>query len=136
MVDLAQRYRISLQSALWRYVATNEDLALAVVLDASPLSRSPILFKRHEVVPSQTYVARFGHPRWPSRLGIERYPFLAEAAATCAGRTVVSGQWVREDLAGEPTILRTECLATPYRVLVLIWLPRRKSLRRRVKLVA
>jgi hypothetical protein len=136
VVDLHQRYGVSLESGLWRYVAKNAEPMLAVVLDASPLSRTPVLFKRHQIVPSQTFVERFGYQHWPSKLAIDQFPFLAEAAAACAGGTAMAGEWVHGDLAGQAVKLRTECLATPYRVLILIWVPSRKPLRRRVKLVA
>lgn len=137
VVSAAQRYRVSIESGLWRYVETNAQPLLAVVLDPSPISQEPLRYKRRQLVRSMSFGERFGKGIWPGQLAISQYSFLAEASAATLSRVVVPGEWVRSDLAGKSVMLRTECFATGYAILVLIWVPEKVGwLRRKAKLVA
>lgn len=136
VVASAQRYHVSIESALWRYVETNRDAVLGVVLDPSPISREPLRYKRRKVTRSLSFGDRFGRQVWPSQLEATHFGFLNEAAGSSAGGCIVSGAWRRRDLAGQEVNLRTECLATGYAILVLIWVPKKHALRRKVVLVA
>ncbi len=135
VVEGSRRYQVSLESALWRYAESNRGPVLAVVLDPSPISRDPLRYKRRQLVQSQAFAKRFGSSIWPARLDVGRYSFLNEAAATSAAGVVVCGDWICKDPDGKDVKLRTECLATPHAILVLIWIPRKSIFRRKVKLV-
>lgn len=136
VVASAQRYHVSIESALWRYVETNRDAMLGVVLDPSPVAHDPLRYKRRKLTRSSAFGDRFGRQVWPSQLEVTHFGFLNEASGASAGGCVVSGEWRHRDLVGEEVNLRTECLATGYTILVLMWVPKRRAFRRKVALVA
>lgn len=135
VIEMAQRYQVSIESALWRYAETNRDAVLGVVLDPSPTSREPLRYKRRKVTGSPAFGDHFGRQVWPSQLEVTHFGFLNEASGASAGGCVVTGDWRHRDLAGNEISLRTECLATGYAILVLIWVPKKRDLRRKVTLV-
>lgn len=136
VVAASQRYHTSIESALWRYVECNREPMLAVVLDPSPISRDPLRFKRRQLVRSVAFRDRCGDGVWPGTLDATSFRFLHEAVAASATRVAVPGEWTLHDRDGDAMKLRTECLATGYAVLVLMWVPKRSLLKRKARLVA
>jgi hypothetical protein len=130
------RYGSSLRAALWRYPRAHRAAVMSVVLDVSPLTQSPLRYRRHELNMSPAFARRFGGSIWPGTLSMERYPFVAVAAAAAASGIVVSEECTLVDDAGEVATLRVDALHTGYDLLVLAWIPIKERTRRRVRLVA
>jgi hypothetical protein len=85
---------------------------MSVVLDLSPLTLTPLRYRRHELNMSPKFARRFGSTIWPGTLSIERYPFVAVAAAAAASDVVVSEECVLMDDAGESVSVRVDALHT------------------------
>ncbi|MEA2677348.1 MAG: hypothetical protein QOJ81_1489 [Chloroflexota bacterium] len=131
-----ERYGSSVRAALWRFPQAHRAAVMSVVLDRSPLTINPLRYKRHELNMSPSFARRFGASRWAGSLWVERYPFLAAAAATVSASTVVSDECTFVDDAGEVATLRVDALDTGYNILVLVWVPIHELTRKRVRLVA
>jgi hypothetical protein len=133
----AQRYGASIRASLRRYVETHRAGVASVVLEPSPELGEPLRYRRHEFTSSRRYQASFGAEIWPSRLRLDRYPFIAEAAAAfSAPHQIVCGEWRRTDLSGANVSLRVETLWTGYDLLVLLWVPVAERTKRRVRLTS
>jgi hypothetical protein len=129
-------YGSSLRAALRRYPQAHRAAVMSVVLDISPMTLTPLRYRRHELTMSSSFARRFGSKIWPGTLSIERYPFVTVAAAAAASRIMVSEEcWLTDD-AGEAVTLRVDALHTGYDLLVLAWVPIKELTRRHVRLVA
>lgn len=132
----AQRYGSSIRAGLRRYTETHRAEMVSVVLDVSAESLEPLTFRRHELSRSRAYAERFGDGYWPGRLTVDRFAFLAVAAAAAATpKTVAAGEWSFVDLSGRPVVFRVDALSTGYDLLVLAWVPIAERTRRRVQLI-
>jgi hypothetical protein len=132
---LAGNYGASLRASLRRYVEHHSGMLTAGVLDPNPVTLQGLAYQRRELTASETFSKRFGNQEWPKVVGIDDYPFLAEAGAAAAQvRTIVNGEWRISDLRGEDTPLRLEVMHTGHNILVLAWCPQRTWLKRRVRL--
>lgn len=133
---VAPQFGASLRAGLRRYVESDRAPMLGFVLDIAPLPDAPLRYRRRELIPSPSYLERFGEPRWlwTACLPFDRFDFLAEAAAATAARnTAVTGEWRMVDGSGQVVTFRTEFYCTGYDILALLWLPpakHRRSLRR------
>jgi hypothetical protein len=134
----APQFGASLRAGLRRYVQSDRAEMLGFVLDMAPLPDAPLRYRRRELIPSPSYIARFGEPRWlwTASLSADRFGFLVEAAAATAARnTAVTGEWQMRDADGQAVTFKTEFYCTGYDILALLWIPPAKH-RRRLKLVA
>jgi hypothetical protein len=137
VVELAELFGASIHAAFRRYVETHRMSMAGVVLDPSPVRRLPLAYQRREAAHSQAWVQRFNPPRcWPTVLEGARFPFLAAADQTPTGATSPRLEVAWPTLDGEPTRLLAESFSNSYRLLVLLWRPRRETLKRRRILVA
>lgn len=131
-----QAYGASLRAGLRRFVESHRASVVGAVLEPRPEQDEPLRFRRHEVVASPSYLARFGRPRWPLYLLEERFGFIPEACAAAASKlTVVPGDWTLRDMAGREQEMRLECFCTGYAVLILTWVPFSQVTRKRVRLI-
>jgi hypothetical protein len=135
---IAPQFGASLRAGLRRYVQSDRAEMLGFVLDMAPLPDAPLRYRRRELIPSPSYVARFGPPRWlwTACLAVDRFEFLVEAAAATATRNIaVTGEWRMRDGSGQLVTFRTEFYCTGYDILALLWIPPAKR-RRKLRLVA
>jgi hypothetical protein len=110
---------------------------VSVVLDVSPETLDPLRFRRHELSMSKSYAERFGDGFWPGKLTVQRFAFLAVAAAAAAApNRVLPGEWSLVDLSGHDVAFRVHALSTGYDLLVLAWVPIAERTRKRVRLIA
>jgi IrrE N-terminal-like domain len=137
VVELAEMFGASIHSAFRRYVETHRTPIMGIVLDPAPLRRFPLAYQRREAVHSMAWAQDFIPPRcWPSVLEAARFPFLAAADLTPCGATSPRTEVLWPTLDGEPTRLLVEGFSNSYRLLMLLWRPRREILKRRRDLVA
>ena len=136
VVDLQTRYGASLRATLRRYAEGHSDCVAALALANEPESHHPLTFRRHELVRSPAFEARFGSGPWPGRLVATRFDFLHFAAsAAAAPHQAVGGTTLLTDVNGDRVSLRCEALCTSYNVLVLLWLARSQRARRKLRIV-
>ena len=132
LIELADVFGASYQSALRRYAETHRADVAGIVLDHSPCARAPLAFRRHEACCSASWEARFGRPdRWPVTLNETVFPFLPLATQAGALRSTAAGEFRYPDLDNTMRSLRVEILSNSFNLLVLLWRPRLQRLKRR-----
>ena len=137
VVELANMFGASIHSAFRRYVETHRAPIMGIVLDPSPVRQVPLAYRRREAIHSPAWAQQFAVPRcWPSVLAASKFPFLAAADQTPARAASPRLEVAWPTVDGEPTRLLVESFSNSYRLLVLLWLPRREVLKRRRVLVA
>jgi hypothetical protein len=137
VVELAEMFGGSIHAAFRRYIETHHSPMTGIVLDPSPVRRLPLAYHRREAVHSVAWAQHFSPPRcWPSVLEAAKFPFLAAADQTPTGAASPRLEVTWPTLDGEPTRLVVESFSNSYRLLVLLWRPRREVLKRRRVLVA
>jgi IrrE N-terminal-like domain len=137
VVELAETFGASIHAAFRRYVETHRTPVTGIVLDPTPLRRVPPAYQRREAVHSPAWAEQFAIPRcWPSVLDAARFPFLTAADLTPRGAASPRLEVTWPTLDGEPTRLLAESFSNSYRLLLLVWRPRREILKRRRVLVA
>lgn len=135
VIELHNRFGGSLRATSWRYAERHPNAVGVVVLDAEPISTTPLTFKRHEVITSPSFVAQFAATYWPGRLMAPRFDFLTFAAgATASPHEVFGGITRLSDVNGDIVSIRCEALCTGFNVLVLMWLPRSERTRKKLRL--
>lgn len=135
VTELSQLFGSSIQAGLRRFAEFHRLPVAAVVLDVSVLSREPERYQRYEAVCSPSWEEQFERPDgWPDMLDATVFGFVSDAR--CANsRPLVEweGRWPDHDNRLVP--IRSQVMSTSYRLLVLIWQPRRQLIRRRRRLV-
>lgn len=126
---LAQRYGSSFHAAVRRYAETHPGAVAAIVLDRTPHGGYPPTWTRHEYMASTAWIARFGPARWPRMMNAHTYPFLS--ALVVPGLDQVSFT----DINGASVTVRVDAYQTPYRSFVLLWIPQRRRLLPRRKIL-
>jgi hypothetical protein len=132
VLELASTVGSSAHAAFRRFVEVQDAAVAGVVMDVSPCQRNPVAYRRYEVLCSESWEQRFGGiGSWPIVLRDQPYAFVtaAEQARRAGGTT--RGDFVLPDLRNEPVRLNAEVYCNQYRLLVLVWAPRREHLRRR-----
>lgn len=133
VVALSKTVGASIHATFRRFVETRGSAVAGVVLDASPRTRSPLVYARHEALFSALWKERFGgSTSWPSALATEPYTFIKLADNARASAQAVPGTFVLPDLRNEPITLDVELYCNKYNILVLMWVPRREWFRKRV----
>lgn len=131
VLDLAQIVGSSAHATLRRFVECHDATVAGVVLEPSPCSLDPLAYRRHEVVRSTEWERRFGSEYWPRVLRQQPYGFVAAATEARTSGTPVRSQFVLPDVDSQPVALDADAYSNHYRLLALIWVPRREMLRRR-----
>lgn len=126
IVDLHDTVGASLRATIRRYAETHKHPVCAIVLDTSPCQLGPLGYRRREISQSAAWTKRFGS-QWPlGRLTADVFPFLL------AARDSRQRDFVWPDIDNELVSLHAEALTTGYNTLLLVWVPRRERLRRKV----
>lgn len=120
----------SLRATLRRYAESHDGAVCAIAVEPSPRSRAPLRYKRWEVSQSEAWGERFGST-WPPHLSVDCFPFLNTLTGEELGSETL---WPFPDLNLEMVEVRAEAVATPYAGLLLLWVPRRETFKRRRRL--
>jgi hypothetical protein len=137
VVELAEMFGASIHAAFRRYVETHRTPMVGIVLDPSPVRGLPLAYQRREAVHSRAWAQHFNSPRfWPPILESAMFPFLSAADLTPSGTTSPRLEVIWPTLDGEPTRLLVESFSNSYRLLMLLWRPRREILKHRRVLIA
>lgn len=130
VIDLANRVGASLRATLRRYAEGHSAAVCGIVLEASPLKRDPLTYRRLEISQSAEWTRRFGS-NWPTILEAQAFPFLTFVASPFGANATVPFPDVNLETPG----IRVESHSSRFGVLVLLWLPRREILKRKRTLV-
>jgi hypothetical protein len=132
VVELSETFGASIHATFRRFVETHHTAVAGVVLDSSPASHDPLAFRRREGVCSPKWLEQFEDPTsWPKQLSREPFAFVAAAAPSGSGMPVSEWRWPNRN--NEIANLKVEVFSNTYSRFVLIWLPRRAPLKRRVR---
>ena len=131
VLDLAQTVGASTHATMRRFAEGHNATVAAVVMEPSPCSANPLGYRRCEVVPSQTWQQRFGGACWPTVLHRQPYTFITTASQARTSRAPVRSQFTLPDLNNQIVQLNAELYCNYYKLLALIWVPRRETLRGR-----
>jgi hypothetical protein len=135
IIDLAQKFGVSIHASFRRYVETHRHAVSGLVLDTSPRTTAPLSYQRYEALQSEAWTRAFGAAKgWPMVLHADPYSFIASAprARTALERTT----FVLPDLRMELQSTNVELFSNQYRTFVLLWTPRRERLKKRRLLVS
>lgn len=134
VTELANLFGASIQASLRRYAEFHRLPIAAIVLDVSPCGGEPEAYRRYEAICSRTWEETFGRPDlWPRTLDESVFPWVAGARRAGLALVEWEGRWPDHDNMMVP--MRAEIMSTTYRLLVLLWRPRRQVLKRRRTLV-
>jgi hypothetical protein len=131
VLDLSQTVGASAHATMRRFVECHDAAVAGVVMELSPCSISPLGYRRYEVVHSRAWQQRFGVACWPRVLYRQPYGFVTTANHARASGVPMRSQFTLPDLNNQPVQLNAEVYCNYYRLLALIWVPRRETLRRR-----
>jgi hypothetical protein len=126
---LADRYGSSFHSALRRYAETHPGAVAAIVLDVTPVSRTPPTWRRREFMTTEAWRATFGTPRWPAMMSSAVFPFMAALDHPELGEVRLTSPH------GAQQMVHVEAITTPYKSFVLLWIPRTRRLLRERRVV-
>ena len=134
VTELANLFGASIQASLRRYAEFHRLPIAAVVLDVSPCGGEPEAYRRYEAICSPSWKGSFERPDvWPRTLDETLFPWVTGARRAALGPVEWEGRWPDRDTVMVP--MRAEIISTTYRLLVLLWRPRRQVLKRRRTLV-
>jgi hypothetical protein len=136
VLDLSQTVGASTHATMRRFAECHNAPVAAVVMESSPCSASPLGYRRCEVVRSQAWQQRFGSACWPPVLYRQPYTFITTANQARASGAPVLSQFTLPDLDNQAVQLNAEVHSNYYKLLALIWVPRRETLRRRRIIIA
>lgn len=125
VMELAGTVGASLRATLRRYAETHRRPVCGIVLEASPVSFTPLTWRRKEVSMSPAWVERFGST-WPAQLSVAEFEFL-KAIGTAHVADDLVFPW--PDLDNQPVGIRAQAHSSRHAVLVLLWAPRRERLK-------
>jgi hypothetical protein len=135
IVELCEQIGASIHAGTRRYAETHRAPVCALVIDQTPVSTDPLIYRRREAVHSPAWGEQFAPPSvWPTSLREETYGFLSEVRRA-QWLSPVAGEWADTNLAGEQVKLNYELFSNTYRTFALIWMPQRERLKRRRRLV-
>ena len=137
ILDLAGQIGSSGHAAFRRFTETHRHPVAGVVLDVSPSSRSPLAYRRREVVASPAWEERFGLvTAWPRFLLPVPYSFISWRPEAAVTRSLVRDTFRYPDLRSDQVDLNAELYSNTYSLFVLLWMPRRERFRHRRLLAA
>jgi hypothetical protein len=135
VIELADRFGASYHAAFRRYAEAHRVPVAGVVLDHSPCAAEPLSFRRREGVCSPAWEEVFGRPdAWPMIVRAPVFSFVAQARDAALWQSTASGELHFPGLDNMMRPLRVDAFSNSYRVLVLLWEPRRERLKRRRRL--
>jgi hypothetical protein len=131
--DLATTVGASLRATLRAFAEAHDGAVCGLVLKPSPISTSPLRYARREVTQSDGWVARFGS-FWPRVLGVEGFQFL-EAISREGLLDFEDPKFSFPDRNLEPVEIKVDVIVNRFDVLLLLWIPRRETFKRKRKLL-
>jgi Zn-dependent peptidase ImmA (M78 family) len=132
VIELAETFGTSIHSTFRRYVETHGHPVAGLVLEPSPASRAPLIYRRKEALQSRSWTKRFGPVvAWPLHLRAEPYSFINSAPHALTSATPPRTTFSLPDLSHAQQAVEVEIFSNTYRLFVLLWLPRRELLKRR-----
>lgn len=135
VVELSEMFGASFHATFRRYATTHAAAVCGVVIECTPCSKTPLSYRRHEAFASDRWKSQFPDPvSWPTVLAQPAFPFLSAAPQARLMPIAAPSEWTVNDGAGEAVPLRVELFSNSYRMLVLVWAPRRERLKRHPKL--
>lgn len=124
-VQLSTLFGASIHATFRRWVESNARPVCGLVIDPKPVIKTPLTYRRYELVESELWTQRYGPNRFPVRLATSNHGFLAPlGVSTSAG---IDLSWGLYDRNAEMTTVKVQSLSNTYRVFVLLWLPTRES---------
>jgi hypothetical protein len=124
-VQLSALFGASIHATFRRWVEDNASPICGLVIDPQPLSTTPLMFRRFELVESDSWTQRYGPNRFPNRLALSSHGFLAPLGLP--GSAGINAYWGLRDCNAEMTTVKVQSLCNTYRVFVLLWLPTKES---------
>jgi hypothetical protein len=124
-VALAQLFGASIHATFRRWIEDHTGPVCGIVLDANPMSASPLTFRRHEIVESRSWARRYGTNRFPKRLTSTTHTFLSQLSSPRLEQ--IDAYWGIDDRQHEMTTVRVQSFSNSYRTFVLFWLPSKES---------
>lgn len=131
VLDLAHIIGSSAHATLRRFVECHNATIAGVILDPSPCSLDPLGYRRHEVVRSAAWTLRFGSEYWPTVLRSQPYGFIVSAPEARLSGVAVRSEFSLPSVDNQLVRLHADVYSNHYRLLALIWVPRREVLRHR-----
>lgn len=127
IIELADEIGSSMHAAFRRYVETHRSSLAGLVLEPSPCGTEPLSYRRREAFHSDSYIQRFGDPRyfWPAIIREDAYTFVAEVPRATSNIFPPETEITLPDVNNEPTSLKVEVFGNSYSVFVLLWQPQR-----------
>ena len=110
----------------------------AIVLDLQDTVDAGGNFRRNEIITSAKWDQRFGClQNLKKSLPISMLSFLQEALlAQATPNTIIKGEFVLNDLNGGPRKMNVEAFNTTYKILVLLWQPKKRRALRGKRILA
>lgn len=137
IIELHEMFGISIHASFRRFVETHRHAVAGLVLSASPTSREPLAYKRHEALHSGAWTEQFGPAAsWPATVRAEPFSFITIAPSAPAAITPPRTTFPLPNLRQETQVTNVEVFSNTYRTFALIWIPRREVLRRKRVIVA
>jgi len=134
VVELAEMFKTSIHAALRRYVEFHRSPLAAVVLNPSPTKAPSLALRRDEAICSPRWEKHFERPDcWPRLLEASTFPWITTVRHADDALVKWEGSWPDRD--NEMLPLRIEAMSNHYKLLVLLWRPKRQVLKRRRELV-
>jgi hypothetical protein len=113
--DLLRKIRATLRG----YAGPHRSPLLGLALDASPMSRAPLSYRRNEAIASGAWIQRYGVPSWPVLLVERDCPWLRTISRATVGEPVEESTSM-PDLDGRSRGIVLSALNTSHQVLVLL----------------
>jgi hypothetical protein len=134
VTELADLFGASIQASLRRFAEFHRLPVAGIVLDVSPCASEPETYRRYEAICSPSWQEVFERPdAWPHTLDQTVFPWVTGARRAAVAPIEWEGRWPDRDNTMVP--IRAEIMSTSYRLLVLLWRPRRQVLKRKRTLV-
>jgi len=137
VIELAELFGVSIHASFRRFIETHRHSVAGLVLDASPQSTSPLVYKRYEALQSEAWTRQFGPATsWPGVLRADPYSFVQSAPGARTSFSPPRTTFVMPDLNHTQQTANVELFWNSYRTFTLLWLPRREALKKRRVLIA
>ena len=132
---LSDQFGASIHASFRRYVETHKRPMAGLVLENSPRQADPLGYRRREAVRSAAWGERYDSPAaWPKVLCAQPYTFV-EDIKLLTGFGLPKPTMNYPDLNSDPTQLRVELFSNSYKVFVLLWVPPRRQVLKRKRVV-
>ena len=131
IIEIASTFGVSIHASFRRFIETHRHPVAGLVFQPSPMTTTPLAYRRYEALQSQRWTTQFGPAStWPAVLRAEPYSFMKVAPAARTALSPPRTTFALPDLRQEQQTANVEIFSNSYRTFALLWLPRREILRR------